>query len=65
MNTIRDMLGELLILCSSFIYDLTSGWLSGEEEAPECMEKDQGRGYRAMGLEALVMKKVMPMTAVI
>lgn len=40
MNSIRDIIGEVLVLCSSFIYDLTSGWLLGEEEAPQCMQKE-------------------------
>ena len=36
MSIIRDMFGELMISFSSFIYDLTSGWLSGEEDSPKC-----------------------------
>lgn len=41
MNTIKDRIGEILIVCSSWIYDLTSGWLSGEEDAPECISHDK------------------------
>ena len=40
MNTMKDKIGEVLILCSSWIYDLTSGWLSGEEDPPKGMERD-------------------------
>ncbi len=41
MNTIKDKIGEFLIVCSSWIYDLTSGWLSGEEEAPKCLSQSE------------------------
>ena len=37
MSIIRDVFGKFMISFSSYIYDLTSGWLSGEEEAPECL----------------------------
>ena len=40
MRTIRDMFGEFMITFSSYIYDLTSGWLSGEEEAPDCLRSN-------------------------
>lgn len=41
MDYVKDTIGEILIYCSSLIYDLTSGLLSGEEDAPLCMSNEK------------------------